>query len=187
MQSNERAAMPSHALFFAVKPDAATVGKVLALGRRLREQHALKGRLFEAGRLHVTLHFFGRFPTLDDAFVQALCRAADEVRATPFSLRFDSVGSFRRSSNAPLVMRTAEDPSGVKALHRQLAAALARHGFGDRLEHRFVPHLTLLYDDRSLPEHEVDPIEWTVNSFQLVHSETGQGHRMLHEWSLHPA
>jgi len=177
--------MSSHALFFAVKPDAAAVTHLLALGRRLREQHGLKGRLFEASRLHVTLHFFGRFPSLDEAFVDGLCKAAEEVRAQPFPLRFDHVGSFKRPSNAPLVMRAGDDAPGAKSLHQHLAEALARHGFGARLERRFVPHLTLLYDDKSLPEHEVEPVEWTADTFELVHSETGRGHRVLRHWPLH--
>ncbi|RQP23456.1 RNA 2',3'-cyclic phosphodiesterase [Piscinibacter terrae] len=176
--------MSSHALFFAVKPDAAAAAKLLALGRRLREHHGLKGRLFDAARLHVTLHFFGRFPALDDALVQGLCRGADEVRAEPFALRFDHVGSFARPSNAPLVMRTGDGAPGAKALHQHLAAALVHHGVGTRPERRFVPHLTLLYDDKSLPELEVDPIEWTANTFDLVHSESGQGHRVLRQWPL---
>lgn len=176
--------MSSHALFFAVKPDATAVAHLLALGRRLREQHGLKGRLFDPARLHVTLHFFGRFPSLDESFVEGLCQAAGEVRGQPFPLRFDRVGSFKRPSNAPLVMRASDDAPGAKALHQQLAEALTRHGLGARLDRRFVPHLTLLYDDKSLPEHEVDPIEWTADAFELVHSETGRGHRVLHHWPL---
>jgi len=177
-------ATPSHALFFAVKPDAAAVKQLLALGQRLRAHHGLKGRLFEAGRLHVTLHFFGRFGVLDQSFIDRLCRAADEVHGKPFTLRFDHVGSFGRASNAPLVMQTHDDVAGIKALHERLALALSSQGLGASLGHRFEPHVTLMYDDRSLPVHEVDPIEWTVNAFELVHSETGQGHRVLRRWLL---
>jgi len=179
--------MSSHALFFAVKPDADAVARLLVLGRRLREQHGLKGRLLEAARLHVTLHFFGRFSTLDETLVDGLSAAAEGVRCQPFNLRLDHVGSFRRSANAPLVMRAGDDAPGACALHQQLAVALARQGLGARLDRRFVPHLTLLYDDKSLPEHEVDPVEWTSNAFELVHSESGKGHHVLRQWPLHAA
>ena len=175
---------PSHAFFFALKPDARAVAQLLALGRRLREKHGLTGRLFAAERLHVTLHYFGRFATLDEALVERLIHAGDGVHAEPFEVRFDHVGSFGRPSNAPLVMRMAEDASGIKAMHERLTSALVQAGIATRLENRFVPHLTLLYDDKSLPEHEVDPVDWTADFFDLVHSETGRGHRVLHRWPL---
>src|SRR3954462_242164 len=104
-------AMSSHALFFAVKPDAVAATQLLELGRRLREQHRLTGRLFDAARLHVTLHFFGRYPTLDESLVQRLSEAGDRVRAEPFVVRFDHGGSFGRSSNSPLVVRMRDDDS----------------------------------------------------------------------------
>jgi 2'-5' RNA ligase len=176
--------MSSHALFFAVKPDAPATEQLLALGRRLREHHGLTGRLFEAARLHVTLHFFGRYPSLDGTLVEGLCRAAQDVSGSPFKLRFDHVSSFGRSRNAPLVMKASDDAPGIRRLYQHLAEALARHGFDTRLERRFLPHLTLLYDDKSLPEHEVAPIEWTVDRFELVHSEAGRGHRVLRHWPL---
>jgi RNA 2',3'-cyclic 3'-phosphodiesterase len=179
-------AMSSHALFFAVKPDAAAAAQLLALGRRLREQHRLTGRLFDAARLHVTLHFFGRFSTWDEALVERLSQAGDQVRADPFAVRFDHVGSFRRPSNAPLVMRMGDDGSpGIKSLHGRLAEALAGVGCEAALQPRFVPHVTLLYDDKSLPDHDVHPVEWRVESFELVHSESGKGHRLLRQWPLH--
>lgn len=179
-------AVSSHALFFAVKPDEAATTELLALGRSLHERHRLTGRLFVASRLHVTLHFFGRFPSLDEALVQRLGQAGDHVRAEPFAVRFDHVGSFSRPSNAPLVVRMRDDDSpGIRSLHQRLADALAEVGCGAELERRFVPHVTLLYDDKSLPEHEVAPVEWRVESFELVHSVTGKGHRVLRQWPLH--
>jgi len=47
----------------------------------------------------------------------------------------------------------------------------------------FTPHVTLLYDPRSVEEHPIEPISWTVSEFVLIHSM--QGHAHLARWPLH--
>ena len=46
----------------------------------------------------------------------------------------------------------------------------------------FMPHVTLLYAERSVEEHPIEPIRWTVNEFVLIHSMHGHVH--LARWPL---
>ena len=47
---------------------------------------------------------------------------------------------------------------------------------------RAQPHVTLLYDARSVDEHPIQPIFWTVTEFVLIRSM--KGHDYLGRWPL---
>lgn len=74
---------------------------------------------------------------------------------------------------------------GLEILHEQLKVALRIKGkkFG-RLG--FTPHVTLLRDKhRRLHSIPIEPIEWTVSEFVLVHSLLGKTtHRVLARFPL---
>jgi 2'-5' RNA ligase len=54
-----------------------------------------------------------------------------------------------------------------------------------RTKSQFVPHLTLLYDERSIEEQQIERIGWTVTEFVLVHSLLGRGqYDILGRWPL---
>jgi 2'-5' RNA ligase len=38
----------------------------------------------------------------------------------------------------------------------------------------YTPHVTLLYDDMTVPPQGVTPVEWSVREFVLLHSHIGQ-------------
>jgi 2'-5' RNA ligase len=46
----------------------------------------------------------------------------------------------------------------------------------------FTPHVTLLYDKRSVEEQPIEPISWNVREFALIHSMNGHTH--LARWPL---
>ena len=100
-------------------------------------------------------------------------------------LTFDRVVSFtRRRANRPFVLLGEELPE-VVALHARLAEALASAGLGGYLERRFMPHVTLLYDDQAVAERAVAPVGWVSRELVLVHSLIGRGlHRPLGRWAL---
>jgi 2'-5' RNA ligase len=53
------------------------------------------------------------------------------------------------------------------------------------VERKFTPHVTLLYDDRMVPEQAVEPISWRVREFVLTHSLLGKTqHVELGRWPL---
>ena len=75
-----------------------------------------------------------------------------------------------KPGHLPLVLR-GEGAAGVTALQNALGNALAKAGLGAR---QSAPHLTLLYDARRIDEQPIEPIDWTVREFVLVHSLLGQ-------------
>jgi 2'-5' RNA ligase len=66
---------------------------------------------------------------------------------------------------------------GVEVLQQRLSDALDDR---PRLARRFTPHVTLLRDSHLVPEHDIEPISWTVKDVVLVHSLLGKTpHRHL--------
>ena len=172
-------------LFFAVYPDAAAAARITTLAQALRSEHGLKGKPHVAARLHITLHHLGNHAGLPQLLVSAANEAAAEVAAAPFVLGFDRVASFRRAVRLPLVLRGGDGVDALVAFQQLLGAALRKAGLAPWVHPQYTPHLTLLYDDRCVAEHWVDPIVWTVREFVLVHSLLGKSqHVPLARWPL---
>jgi 2'-5' RNA ligase len=175
-------------LFFALLPSAEAVVRIEQLARELRERLGLRGRTLGAGRFHITLHLVGDFA----GFPQQVVELAGEIAAAvvagmpPFRLGFDRVASFRRPRNMPLVLRGSEDLlGGVAALAETLGTAMAAQGLGHVAGARYKPHLTLLYDDRHVPNTPIEPIAWTAHEVVLVRSLLGQSrHEPVARWPL---
>jgi len=142
-----------------------------------RQQHGLKGKPFKNDRFHVSLYNLGTYETLPQDVVNAARAAAAVVDMPPFDVAFNHVMSFASGSRGrPLVVCGDEGLVGLRTLHRHLGAALRKNGlkrFAARPE--FMPHVTLLYDRRSVLERSIEPISWTVREFVLVHSVRGKG------------
>jgi 2'-5' RNA ligase len=172
-------------LFFAVYPDAAAAERIAALAQELRREHGLKGKPHVASRLHVTLHHLGNHVGLPPLLVSAANEAAAEVAAAPFVVGFDRVASFKRAVRLPFVLRGGDGVEALLAFQQLLGAALKKAGLGPWVHPQFIPHLTLLYDNRCVAEQRVDPIVWTVREFVLVRSLLGRSqHVPLARWAL---
>jgi len=71
------------------------------------------------------------------------------------------------------------------AKSRPQAPTMIRFRLGERVNPRFNPLMTLLYDDRKISEKAVSPVEWTVREFFLVRSVLGEAsHRVVARWPL---
>lgn len=183
----EADAQPQDRLFFALFPDPAAAARIERLAADLRTRHRLRGKPLRTDRFHVTLHHLGDHAGLPAALVQAASAVAATVPAAPFDIVFDRVATFsRRSTNKPVILRGGDDGlAALTAFQRRLGAALQDAGLGRWVDLRFTPHLTLMYDDRGLPEAPVEPIRWTAREFVLVHSLIGKTeHRHLARWPL---
>jgi len=67
---------------------------------------------------------------------------------------------------------------------RIFGATMQKAGLG-RTRPQFTPHVTLLYDERGIAEQPIEPINWIVNEFVLVHSLLGRGRYIpLEKWLL---
>ena len=73
-------------------------------------------------------------------------------------------------------------------LHRfrqKLALALIEVGLKKFAKSSFTPHMTLLYDPRTIEPREIDPVRWTMTEFVLVDSLRGETrHIQLARWPL---
>jgi 2'-5' RNA ligase len=172
-------------LFFAIFPDAATADRIARTAGRLKAENGLRGRPLQTGRFHLTLHHVDDYHGLPRDVVSAICRAAETVRFAPFEVEFDRAMSFSgRSGNRPFVLRGGDGLSTLEAFQSRLVQVLIQARAGRR-PGKFVPHVTLLYDNMVVQERPIEPIRWMVGEFVLVHSLLGQTqHVPLARWSL---
>lgn len=178
---------PTDRLFFAIFPDAAAAALIEQLALRIREEKGLRGKPLLLDRFHVTLNHLGDFWGVPPSIAAPALEAGSHVKAKPFEIVFDRVESFRnRPRNRPLVLRGQKrGVASLLAFQKALGQAMEAAGLGKRVETRFTPHATLLYDDRGVMERAVDPISWTAREFVLVHSLLGKTkHIPLGRWPL---
>lgn len=183
----EAAPRPTDRLFFAIYPDAATAARITQLAQQLRAEHGLQGKPLKPERFHVTLHHLGDYAGLPHDLVAAACGAAAGVAAASFDITFDRVASFTSAPrNRPFVLRGDKGLAALAAFQQSLGEALKKTVLGRWAKPGFTPHVTLLYDDRSVPEQAVTPVSWTARELVLVHSLIGQTlHVPLARWPLH--
>jgi 2'-5' RNA ligase len=135
-----------------VDPDAAA-----QIARRvpdLRAEHGLRGKPVAQDRLHVTLNHLGDHAGLPQDIVALARVAAGMLAMALFDVEFDRVVSFcSKPSNRPFVLRGSRLAQLI-AFQKALGLAMARTGtrVGKWAEPNFTPHVTLLYDDKSIAE-----------------------------------
>lgn len=177
---------PTDRLFFAVFPDPATAACIGQLAEQLRGKHRLQGRPLAVARFHITLHHLGDYVGLPTSIVTAASEAAASVNMPAFDVSFDRVTSFAgRPRNRPFVLRGNEGLVSLTEFQQTLGKAMKSVGLGRWAEGAYTPHVTLLYDDRLVPDEPVEPVRWTASEFVLVHSLLGRSvHVPLARWSL---
>jgi RNA 2',3'-cyclic 3'-phosphodiesterase len=176
----DRKASSTGRLFLAAVPSAETAWRIHRLAAVLKRAHQFGGKIIARDRLHISLFFLGESP---DLIAPMACEAVAEVRAPPFEVWFDRSVSFRgRPGNRPFVLVGDKGVDRLRSFRRTLAVAMARKGFRYSAKKDFTPHITLLYAERDVEEHPIEPIYWTVNEFVLIHSMHGHVH--LARWPL---
>lgn len=172
-------------LFLAVLPDAATAAQIGSLREMLCARHGLTGSHIAQDRLHVTLHHLGDFRGVPEHVVRAASNAAAATAAIvpQFEVSLDQVESFSgKPGHRPFVLRDSGGNDALQELHRRVIMALGRSG-----NTKFVPHVTLLYDEKGVGREPIDPISWTVSEIVLVHSLLGKTRYItLGRWPLQP-
>lgn len=171
-------------LFFAIFPDSAAASQIAGLAQQLREEHGLRGKPLKTERFHVTLHHLGDYAGLPQDLVAVAHAAAASTTATPFGVTFDRVASFSSAPrNRPFVLRGGDGVASLIAFQQTLGDALKKTVLGRWAKPTYTPHVTLLYDDRSVAEQAVPAVSWTAGEFVLIHSLIGQNmHVPLARW-----
>lgn len=182
----EAAPQPTDRLFFAIFPDVDAAARIARLAQRLYTEHGLKGRPLATERFHVTLHHLGDYVGLPQDLVATASQAARAVMMPPFEIAFDHAVSFPgRPHRRPLVLCGGEGVASLKTFQRALGTAIEKGGVRRRAEPHYTPHVTLLYDDRSVAERAVETVGWTAHEFVLVHSLLGRNRYVpLARWPL---
>jgi 2'-5' RNA ligase len=170
-------------LFFALFPDEDAAAQLAKTARQLCIRHRLDARAVSADRLHVSLLGFGAYAGLPPALVGGAFDAAAAIAAAPFEVIFDRAVSFLGRPR-PLVLCSEDDIPELIAFQRGLGHAVQKVGLG-RAKQQYVPHVTMLYDERAIEDHTIEPVRWTVRDFVLVHSLRGKSqYNILGRWSL---
>ena len=162
-----------------VYADASAAAAAVEIGCALRDEHGLRGTPILPRHIHSTPWPLGDdFAPPSTALIATLTTRANRVSMPPFRVSFDHAESF---TGGALVLRGEEGVIGLELLYENLSAALCM-----RRMRTFVPHVTLLRDKRRLvPSLPVEPIEWKVTEFVLVHSLLGKTtHRVLARFPL---
>jgi 2'-5' RNA ligase len=74
-------------------------------------------------------------------------------------------------------------PFAVFELHKLLGVEMLRNGL--KASDRFVPHLTLAYDQKFIPRQPIEPISFVAHDFIFVHSLRGlTKYLFLDRWPL---
>lgn len=166
-------------LFFALWPGGVQREQLEGYRPLLR---GCGGRPIRSENLHLTLAFLGN---VDEATRKCLEQAADAIALPPFTLKLDRLGFWRR----PQVIWLGQEPTPepLLALSGELKRAMLACGL-EPDPRPFRTHLTLQRRAHRPPrQREVPPLEWLVERFVLVASETrpeGVVYEVVREWRL---
>jgi len=170
-----------YSLFLAIVPQSVDAQRLGPLATALRRQHDLGGKQLQPEHLHITLHEFKDFDrTFAQEVVDAAVAAAASVVCPPLPIVFDRACSFNnlRSEKSAFVLR-CDAPSDLRVAKLRQALSVVLRGAGLDPKPSSTPHMTMLYDQRIIPEHPIEPIRWTATRFALILSHVGVGH---HQW-----
>ena len=172
-------------VFFALVLDVDQSRPILDLQARLHAEEGLTGKPIDAARLHVTLHDLGGHDEPSVTFVDAARRAGESVSMASFEIVFDRAQSFpRQRGKRPFVLIGSEQSTALAALRHELGVAISAAGLWRH--EALTPHMTLLYDARTVNPRPIEPVGWRVTEFALVQSFKGRGlHKRLGAWPLH--
>ena len=180
---------PNQRLFLAIFPDEPSARLIHELAGEIRQRHGLSGKVRPRSHLHITLRWIDDYVAIPPGTVNDVSRACEitTARAAPFEVTLDRVVGWGKGLQKHPLVLTGHGDSNDTLLEFQCALwkDLIKCGQPGKGGRDFNPHVTLLYDQRSILEEPVLPIAWTVNDIVLVHSELGSTkYHELGRWKL---
>jgi RNA 2',3'-cyclic 3'-phosphodiesterase len=165
-----------HVLYFALQPPPEAAAQALARLEALRAASRLTAKPWAPGRLHVSLNSIGDFKRPPGPVIDKALEAAQTAMARPFVVEFNRLGTWPAGDPPrPLVLWGDEGVIGVSALYATINKALVKAGMAPRREIEITPHMTLAYDNTAVAEIFVEPVNWAVSEFVLIHAVHGEG------------
>jgi 2'-5' RNA ligase len=139
-------------------------------------------RVIRPERLHVTLHFLGRFAEPPHDLVERAVQAVSRVDLVPVDLVFDAAHGFGGGAALGLCAGPG-DNGAVRALRIRVGGAF--EGAGVTSDPRFDPHLTVAYLARRFGRAPVGPVRWDADEVRLAFTAPGQrAYDTLARWPL---
>lgn len=174
-------------LFFGLMLPEARAADAVQVLDQARTTDGLQGSAIGQDRLHITLIHVGDYANaLPGSLTPILRDAAAGLAPAAFDIVLDRVSSFSGAPGRhPLVLLGDEGVQALKAFRADLLTAVVRQGVKPLSRQAFIPHVTLSYADRRLPERSIRPIAWRPEEFMLIHSEVGRSiYHTLGRWPL---
>ncbi|MBY3037547.1 2'-5' RNA ligase family protein [Rhizobium laguerreae] len=175
-----------HRLFFALCPPAAVERQAGSIADDYGKTFSLSAKP-RLTTLHVTIIGIDDYEELPEDAVIAARQAGATVEGAPITITFDRILSFRREGRArPLVLCGEGGLKPLTRLHVQLGVGMHNAGLRHNISRDFTPHMTLLYDRKTVPPARLDtPVSWTASEFLLIHSILGKTeYRIIDRWPL---
>ncbi len=171
-------------LFLALMPERDVAHRAVGIGRDAVRRHDLSAGPRPQDIMHVSLNGVGRYNGVPEETVFAVSAAMSTIRAMPFEVTFDRVSYFA-GPNA-VVLTNPVRSEEMMDLHVQIAKEMWAVGLTFTYNPRFLPHMTLVYDDKPIPEQLLaEPVTWTAREFVLVRSIIGKSrYEFLDRWPL---
>ena len=171
-------------LFLALVPEREVALQAVETGRDIAKRYGLSKTPRPHELMHVSLNGIGKYPDFPDDIVFAVSAAMATVKAAPFEVNFDRAMSFA-GANA-IVLANAIRSEEMMDLHVQLAKEMWAVGLNFTYNPRFMPHMTVLYDETPVPEHLLtEPVRWIAREFVLIRSLIGKSeYEYLDRWPL---
>lgn len=183
------AAIPGkHVYYLALQPTPEAAETAAARLDAVRREHRLTGKPVAANRLHVSLYNLGAFKRPPGPIIDKAVDVVRRVEAAPFTVAFNRLTSWGKGDGErPVVLWGEEGVIGVHALYDALHHELVRASMASRRDPPFEPHMTLAYDRADVPETFVEPVEWRVEEFVLIHAVHGEGRfQVVERFPLEP-
>ncbi|MGN6769745.1 MAG: 2'-5' RNA ligase family protein [Rhizobiaceae bacterium] len=166
-------------VYFALRPALVAVPAITECAEWCRRSYGLSEPIYGPHRLHISLNAVTspRGPRKGD--LEAALRAAEHIRFSPFPVAFGRLRTFRvRRDKQPTVLCCCAGMGELTALRDALRQALTREGLW-RGPAGFEPHVTLIWDRRSVPPSQLDePIGWMAEDFVLLRTIVGESRQV---------
>lgn len=161
-------------MLFAIRAPEPVGLQASRIASRFIQKYGLRGPPIGLGRYHITLHGLGTFDGRCRDIEAKAKDAASRIEVMEFPIRFDRIMSFaRKDGGRPLVLVASHGNEELFDFRRQLVEAMKRSGLASKARKAFMPHMTLLYDYKAVPEQQIEPLQWMARAFSLVDSEQG--------------
>lgn len=172
----------SESIFFGIKPNPFACGRILEAAHLLALTSGLSGRFFDADTLHISVCEIGRAERLRAPLRTALTAAGEFVKQQSFSVVLDRAMGFNAPTNGypNVLLAGAESAATLTRLRQAIFEGQLRQGLRASRS-SFKPHVTVSRSSACWKfDGAIEPIEWIVEEFVLIHSHH-DGNRRLHD------